>query len=171
MVTDCGYMATYGKRLDFFLKEVFNQHQRTNNRQLYGCYISLFVLKAKKSKVIIIDYMNTFKKSIDRKWKLSLVWTFQWQISFHWLVTLQSFDTWVFCGCQREGFLVEIDVTGRVESWVQEPPWFLDKEKDRLLSSISTSNLLHFTRIRTRRVGGARSKGMFTLFQVNLRRL
>lgn len=22
MVTDCGYMATYGKRLDFFLKEV-----------------------------------------------------------------------------------------------------------------------------------------------------
>lgn len=71
MGTDCGYMATYGKRLDFFLKEVFNQHQRTNNRQLYGCYISLFVLKAKKSKVIIIDYKNTFKKSIDRKWKLS----------------------------------------------------------------------------------------------------
>lgn len=170
MVTDCGYMATYGKRVDFFLKEVFNQHQRTNNRQLYGCYISLFVLKAKKSKVIIIDYMNTFKKSIDRKWKLSCM-----NFPMTNIISLTGHATefwyWVFCGCQREGFLVEIDVTGRVESWVQEPPWFLDKEKDRLLSSISTSNLLHFTRIRTRRVGGARSKGMFTLFQVNLRRL
>lgn len=167
MVTDCGYMATYGKRLDFFLKEVFNQHQRTNNRQLYGCYISLFVLKAKKSKVIIIDYKNTFKKSIDRKWKLSCM---NFPMTNIISLTGHATEFW-YVGCQREGFLVEIDVTGRVESWVQEPPWFLYREKDRLLSSISTSNLLHFTRIRTRRVGGARSKGMFTLFQVNLRRL
>lgn len=171
MVTDCGYMATYGKRLDFFLKEVFNQHQRTNNRQLYGCYISLFVLKAKKSKVIIIDYKNTFKKSIDRKSKLSCMnfpmtniisltghATEFWYVGFLWL-SARGILGWNWR-----------DRTG-IESWVQEPPWFLYREKDRLLSSISTSNLLHFTRIRTRRVGGARSKGMFTLFQVNLRRL
>lgn len=34
-----------------------------------------------------------------------------------------------YVGCQREGFLVEIDVTGRVESWVQEPLGSLIKRK------------------------------------------
>lgn len=130
-------------------------------------YILLFVLTAKKSKVIIIDYKSTFKKSIDLKWKLFMNFP---MTNFSSLTCGHAAEFWcVFCGCQREGFLVEIDVTRRVETWVQEPPWFLERE--RPLPSISTSNLLHFTRIRKRRVGGARSKGMFIFFQVNLQRL
>lgn len=48
------------------------------------------------------------------------------------MATLPSFDVWVFCCCQREGFLVEIDRTRRVETWVQESCGSLrEKERER----------------------------------------
>lgn len=118
MVTGCGYMATYGKRLDSFLKEVFYQH--TNNRQLYGCYISLFVLTAKKSKVIIIDYKNTFKKSIDRKWKLL------YELSND---KFQFINWWPRCRVSMFGFSV---VVSERDSWLNAGvPWFLTRERER----------------------------------------